>query len=293
MSGPPVVLGLGESPPAPLSPLVSRPEFSTEQLFSSPDDPNAVLEFELVVDDGLLLSVPDTVRVTVENRCPFADPGGPYSGVQGTPIQFDESGSGDPQGLPLTHQWQIGDGGFSTEVAPLHTYANPGVYTVRLSAANASFIGGAQTTATITPRPPEVSAIPGGTVAPDQVVTVSGVWNRTTSRREPQHFWSWELDGDGVADESGFVDYQTTVVRTTSFAEPGVHTLTFTVQRSSFGEPIGDPVSAALEITVEASLPTSKDQCKDGGWMTFGVFKNQGDCVSYVSTGGTNRPSGL
>ena len=38
------------------------------------------------------------------------------------------------------------------------------------------------------------------------------------------------------------------------------------------------------------SLPTGKDQCKDGGWQTFGVFKDQGDCVSYVATGGKNLP---
>lgn len=37
-------------------------------------------------------------------------------------------------------------------------------------------------------------------------------------------------------------------------------------------------------------LPTSKDQCKDGGWQTFGVFKNQGDCVSFVATHGKNPP---
>ena len=31
--------------------------------------------------------------------------------------------------------------------------------------------------------------------------------------------------------------------------------------------------------------PTSKDQCKNGGWQTFNdpSFKNQGDCVSYVN----------
>jgi hypothetical protein len=34
--------------------------------------------------------------------------------------------------------------------------------------------------------------------------------------------------------------------------------------------------------------PTSKDQCKQGGWQQYGVFKNQGDCVSYVATGGKN-----
>jgi hypothetical protein len=38
-------------------------------------------------------------------------------------------------------------------------------------------------------------------------------------------------------------------------------------------------------------LPTSIDECKDGGWRSFDVFKNQGDCVSFVSTGGRNTPA--
>ena len=41
-----------------------------------------------------------------------------------------------------------------------------------------------------------------------------------------------------------------------------------------------------------ATLPTSKDECKNGGWKTFGVFKNQGDCVSFVASKGKNPPSG-
>jgi len=36
---------------------------------------------------------------------------------------------------------------------------------------------------------------------------------------------------------------------------------------------------------------TSKQQCKGGGWQSFG-FKNQGDCVSFLATGGENPPSG-
>jgi hypothetical protein len=32
-------------------------------------------------------------------------------------------------------------------------------------------------------------------------------------------------------------------------------------------------------------LPTSKDQCKKGGWMNYPQFKNQGDCVSFVENG--------
>jgi hypothetical protein len=32
-------------------------------------------------------------------------------------------------------------------------------------------------------------------------------------------------------------------------------------------------------------LPTSKDQCKNGGWRNYPQFKNQGDCVSFVENG--------
>jgi len=38
-------------------------------------------------------------------------------------------------------------------------------------------------------------------------------------------------------------------------------------------------------------LPTSKDQCKKGGWRQYGDFKNQGDCVSFVATRGRNEPA--
>lgn len=42
---------------------------------------------------------------------------------------------------------------------------------------------------------------------------------------------------------------------------------------------------------IQPLRPTSKDQCKDGGWRNYGVFKNQGDCVSFVATRGKNQPA--
>lgn len=36
--------------------------------------------------------------------------------------------------------------------------------------------------------------------------------------------------------------------------------------------------------------PTTEAQCKKDGWKIYGVFKNQGDCVSYVATHGKNEP---
>jgi hypothetical protein len=51
------------------------------------------------------------------------------------------------------------------------------------------------------------------------------------------------------------------------------------------------------ESATLAQVPTSTSDCKDGGWQTAAddngnLFKNQGDCVSYVATKGKNLGSG-
>jgi hypothetical protein len=52
-------------------------------------------------------------------------------------------------------------------------------------------------------------------------------------------------------------------------------------------------VNGQLQVPATTSAPTTKDQCKDGGWKNFNpAFKNQGDCVSWVATQGKNPPNG-
>jgi hypothetical protein len=51
-------------------------------------------------------------------------------------------------------------------------------------------------------------------------------------------------------------------------------------------------LSGDIVVTDAQPFPTSKNECKNGDWRTFGVFKNQGDCVSFVATKGKNQPSG-
>lgn len=43
----------------------------------------------------------------------------------------------------------------------------------------------------------------------------------------------------------------------------------------------------AVQFSAAALAPTSKDQCKNGGWQQFTspTFKNQGDCIQFVNTG--------
>ena len=64
----------------------------------------------------------------------------------------------------------------------------------------------------------------------------------------------------------------------------------YTLQISSPGDVSVYPASTSAPFTITG--PTSIGQCKDGGWKVFGVFKNQGDCVSYVATKGKNPPAG-
>jgi len=44
----------------------------------------------------------------------------------------------------------------------------------------------------------------------------------------------------------------------------------------------------------ELVAPSDKEQCKDDKWQLYTqpAFKNQGDCVSFVATGGHNPPAG-
>ena len=47
-----------------------------------------------------------------------------------------------------------------------------------------------------------------------------------------------------------------------------------------------NPLTNGDITVVDAQVPTTKDQCKGGGWKQFG-FKNQGQCIAFV-----NHPHG-
>ncbi|MFQ5890510.1 MAG: PKD domain-containing protein [Gemmatimonadota bacterium] len=92
------------------------------------------------------------------NSPPVADPGGPYSGIEGTPVLFDGSGSSDPDGPTpkLEYAWDFGDGATGSGMSPSHGYAAEGIYTVTLIVTDRKGGSGqpATTTATISVAPP-------------------------------------------------------------------------------------------------------------------------------------------
>jgi hypothetical protein len=49
--------------------------------------------------------------------------------------------------------------------------------------------------------------------------------------------------------------------------------------------------SLTVDVYRVNTNPTSATQCKNNGWKAYGVFKNQGDCVSFVASGAQNLPA--
>jgi hypothetical protein len=108
----------------------------------------------------------------------------------------------------------------------------------------------------------------------------------------------FELLVDGVVVAShdfGVCDGGATVRTTLTAAglslSAGQHEIRVRITR-----PYGASGGSPLEYVDNVSLtpgggPSSKDACKNGGWQSFPDFKNQGDCVSFVATGGKNKPT--
>jgi hypothetical protein len=121
-----------ESSPPGSSPLLTA-AFSSDAAFESNVAGDYILS--LIAFDGTEWSVPDLVIITyVQNEPPTAvGLATPTTGPAPLTVQFDGTGSFDPEGQPLVYLWEFGD---STppvlEAAPVHTYENRGTYFAQL-----------------------------------------------------------------------------------------------------------------------------------------------------------------
>lgn len=101
-------------------------------IYNSPGTYNVTLE---VMDDaGAMDSVGTTASIVDPvNQPPTANAGGPYSGTTGIAVDFDGTGSSDPDGSIISYSWDFGDGSTGTGATPSHIYTIDGNYLVNLT----------------------------------------------------------------------------------------------------------------------------------------------------------------
>ena len=170
--------------------LIARPAGSLAVL----DNPNSVTpQFtvdvagsytaQLVVNDGLLSSAPDTVVIATNNTRPVANAGADQQPAVGATVNLDGSGSSDADGDPLTYAWSISTKpAASSAVLSSNNTVNTsitidvaGVYVVQLIVDDGSLSSVADTVLLVTEnQAPQANAGPDQSAVVGQTVTFNG-----------------------------------------------------------------------------------------------------------------------
>jgi hypothetical protein len=193
----------------------------------------------------------------IANHPPVADAAGPYSGVRHEPVSFDGSGSRDPDGDPLSYQWDFGDGTTGSGARPTHAYATLGAFTVTLVVSDgAATSPPVTTTATITNRAPVANAGLDQTAELGSAATLNGASSSDPDGDALTYEWR---DGGGAV-----VGTAATVTLTLPL---GTHDFTLTV-RDAFGGTASDPVRV---VVVDTTAPAITVTSPEGVTLLTGV----------------------
>jgi PKD repeat protein len=135
-----------------------------------------------------------------DNLPPVPHAGGPYAGRVGQQIALDGSQSTDPDGDPLTHTWQFGDGTAGSGARPGHVYTEPGIYVATLVVSDgilSSFpTAGTRSFAKVTVSPDDANDPPAcGLASPSEAI----LWPPSHKRIPVEILGVTDPDGDAVA----------------------------------------------------------------------------------------------
>ena len=200
----------------------------------------------LTVSDGTASSTPATSEVTIANRAPTANAGGPYNSVRNVAITFDGAASSDPDGDSLTYTWDFGDGTTGTGVSPTHTYIARNTYTVTLTVSDGTDSSTPATaTVTIANQPPTANA--GGPYTGARNVAIMFDGSASTDPEIDPLMYTWDF-GDGSTG-GGMTDAH-------AYTTTGTFTVTLTVSDGVFA-PTPLTATATTTVTITNQAPTA------------------------------------
>ncbi|MGD8569821.1 MAG: pre-peptidase C-terminal domain-containing protein [Gammaproteobacteria bacterium] len=161
-------------------------------------DAEGTYEIQLIVNDGLLDSDPDTVLINTSNTAPVADAGNSRTVTVGQVVNLDGSASSDINGDQLTYSWEITNmpGGStallsdSTAVDPTFTADTVGDYVVTL-VVNDGLADSAPAVITITAIAPGAEAEPNDTINLAQPIPLIGADNPVAASIDPVGDQDW------------------------------------------------------------------------------------------------------
>jgi subtilisin family serine protease/PKD repeat protein len=115
-------------------------------------DRPGVYRVTLIVNDGQLDSLPDSIDLTIQeltNDKPIARPGGPYDARSNVALTLNGSASSDEETSVASYLWTFHDGTTSTAMNPSKTYTASGSYTATLVVTDATGVQSDPVTATV------------------------------------------------------------------------------------------------------------------------------------------------
>jgi len=157
------------------------------------------------------------------NRPPVADAGPDQTAIVGETVQFDGSGSSDPDGTIVSYEWNFGDGASTQSgVVVSHSYDTAGIYTVILTVMDDYGTSAADQTTITVQAPPVANAGPDQIVLANEGATFDGSL-------------SYDTDGAIVSFDWDFGDEVTAagVIVTHAYSAPGTYTATLLVTDES------------------------------------------------------------
>jgi PKD repeat protein len=181
----------------------------------------------LTVTDDTNLSSTCTSTATITGdgpQPPICDANGPYDGLVDESIQFDGTGSSDPDGTIVSYAWDFGDGSTDTGPTPTHTYTQQGKFPVTLTVTDDTNLSSTCTsTATITKDgeqfPPECNAGGPYTGTVNEAIDFDATGSQDPDGTIVAYHWDF---GDGSTDDSGSTPSHT-------YTTTGTFTVTLTV----------------------------------------------------------------